>query len=122
MLGAAIHATQNTTPSTFYRQLKPLYPSLSAATVYKTIEMLESLGLVRKVPAPWPKRRFDANRHPHHHLWCVRCHGLTDIESDELANLALPKGLDFEVMGYTIQFSGVCAQCRDASTSNPGVA
>jgi Fur family peroxide stress response transcriptional regulator len=110
---------------TVYRKLKPAHPTLSQATVYKTIEMLESLGLVRKVPVPGPKRRFDANRHPHHHLWCVRCHGLTDIESDELANLALPKGLEFEVMDYTIQFSGVCAQCRDAkhaSTTNPGVA
>ena len=108
---------------TVYRKLKPGHPTLSQATVYKTIEMLERLGLVRKVPAPGPKRRFDANRHPHHHLWCVRCHGLTDIESDTLANLALPKGLDFEVMDYTIQFSGVCAACRDTapdSTPNPG--
>ena len=118
MLESHIHPDADTV----YRQLKPDYPSLSAATVYKTIEMLESLGLVRKVPAPGPKRRFDANRHPHHHLWCVRCHGLTDIESDELANLALPKGLDFEVRDYTIQFSGICARCRDASTPSPGVA
>lgn len=100
-----------------FRQLKPQFPALSQATVYKTIELLEGLGLVRKVPAPGPTRRFDANRHPHHHLWCVRCHGLTDIESDEFEGLELPGGLDFEVMDYTIQFSGVCASCRDAAAT-----
>ena len=97
-----------------YRQLKPDHSALSQATVYKTIELLEGLGLVRKVGAPGSSRRFDANRHPHHHLWCERCHGLTDIEVDGLAPPQLPASLDFQVTEYTIQFSGVCARCRAA--------
>ena len=106
-----------------HQALKRRYPTLSAATVYKTIELLEGLGLVRKVPAAGPTRRFDANRHPHHHLSCVRCHALTDIESDELSVLQLPKGLDFQVLEYSIQFSGVCARCGamdEHSTMNEG--
>ncbi|MEP7028067.1 MAG: Fur family transcriptional regulator [Candidatus Eisenbacteria bacterium] len=97
---------------TVHRQLRPEYPTLSAGTVYKTLEMLEGLGLVKKVGATGPSRRFDANRHPHHHLWCVRCHSLTDIELDAGRAVDLPADLGFQVIEYTIQFSGVCAQCR----------
>ncbi len=97
---------------TVYRQLRPQYPALSQATVYKTIEMLEGLGLVRKVGADGPSRRFDANRHPHHHLRCERCHSLTDIELDPGPAVDLPAGLGFEVTEVTIQFSGICARCR----------
>jgi Fur family peroxide stress response transcriptional regulator len=95
-----------------FRTLRPLYPTLSLGTVYKTIEMLEGLGLVREVAAPGASRRFDANRHAHHHLWCMRCHRLVDIAHDSLDGIALPAGLDFQVADYTIQFNGLCADCR----------
>jgi Fur family peroxide stress response transcriptional regulator len=121
---ALLESHEHPDAGSVYLKLKPQYPALSQATVFKTIEMLEGLGLVRKVPAPGTSRRFDANRTPHHHLWCVRCHALTDIESAELA-LTLPKGLDFQVMEYTIQFSGVCAACRareEEAVPNEGAA
>ncbi len=95
-----------------YRALHGVFPSLSLATVYKTLELLEGLGLVREVGAPGSSRRFDANRHRHHHLWCVRCHRIEDITHDALDALRLPPGAGFEVSDYTIQFNGVCASCR----------
>jgi len=108
---------------TIFKQLRPQHPTLSAATVYNTLELLEGLGLVKKVGSSGPSRRFDANRHPHHHLWCERCHSLTDVEFDASPAVSLPPGVDFEVSDYTIQFSGLCAQCKDAgpaSTSTTG--
>ncbi|MGH7725517.1 MAG: Fur family transcriptional regulator [Candidatus Eiseniibacteriota bacterium] len=95
-----------------HRTLHGAYPSLSLGTVYKTLELLEGLGLVREVGAPGARRRFDANHHRHHHLWCVRCHRLDDVEHAALDTLSLPPSVGFEVTDYTIQFNGVCASCR----------
>src|SRR5438105_7171914 len=82
-----------------HRSLHASYPTLSLATVYKTLEMLQSLGLASAVSWPGPTRRFDGNRRPHHHLWCTRCHRLTDIALGELADIALPSATDFQVTG-----------------------
>lgn len=95
-----------------HRSLRSIYRTLSLGTVYKTLEMLQSLGLAHVVSSPGPTRRFDGNQHPHHHLWCTHCRRLVDVELDELADIALPAGLGFEVTGLTIQFNGICANCR----------
>ena len=95
-----------------HSSLRGAYPTLSLGTVYKTLEMLQSLGLARAVSSPGPTRRFDGKQHPHHHLWCTRCLRLADVELDELADIALPAGLGFQVEDVTIQFNGICASCR----------
>ena len=100
-----------------FQQLHPGYPSLSPGTVYKTLEMLVGLGLVREVGAPGSRKRFDANRHPHHHLWCTHCHRLRDVELDGAAAVDLPKGLDFTVTDVTVQFNGICSDCRAAGAT-----
>ena len=96
-----------------HKRLHDAYPTLSLGTVYKTLEMLQSLGLARAVSSPGPTRRFDGNRAPHHHLLCNRCGRLMDVELDELAQIALPADLDFQVTDLTIQFNGICSTCQD---------
>ena len=95
-----------------HKSLRGAYPTLSLGTVYKTLEMLQTLGLARAVSSPGPTRRFDGNRSPHHHLWCTRCGRLMDVELDQLADIALPASLDFQVLDLTIQFNGICSKCR----------
>ena len=100
--------------------LRGPYPTLSLGTVYKTLEMLHSLGLARAVSSPGPTRRFDGRTHPHHHLWCTRCRRLTDVELHARADIALPAGIDFQVTDVTIQFDGICAGCRAPGAPAPG--
>ena len=94
-----------------HRSLRGTHPTLSLGTVYKTLEMLQSLGMATAVSSPGPTRRFDGNQHPHHHLWCTRCRRLTDVELEELVDVALPRRLGFQVTDVTIQFNGICGQC-----------
>jgi len=95
-----------------HTRLKGAYPTLSLGTVYKTLEMLQSLGLARAVSSPGPTRRFDGNQHPHHHLWCTRCGKLIDVELAPLSHIALPESVGFQVTDVTIQFNGICADCK----------
>jgi Fur family peroxide stress response transcriptional regulator len=99
-----------------HRGLHASYPTLSLGTIYKTLEMLQSLGLASAVSSPGPTRRFDGNRQPHHHVWCTRCQRLMDVELDELVDIALPSTTGFEVTDITVQFNGICSDCRTRDT------
>ena len=109
---ALLESASHPDADAIHKSLRGAYPTLSLGTVYKTLEMLQSLGLARAVSSPGPTRRFDGNQSPHHHLWCTRCGRLVDVELETLADIALPSGLDFQVTDLTIQFNGICSTCR----------
>jgi Fur family peroxide stress response transcriptional regulator len=113
---ALLESASHPDAEALHKGLRRSYPTLALGTVYKTLDMLQSMGLANAVSSPGPTRRFDGNRHPHHHLWCTRCRRLTDVELDALADLPLPAGIDFQVTDVTIQFNGLCADC---STPDP---
>ena len=116
---ALLESASHPDAEAIHKSLRSTYPTLALGTVYKTLEMLESLGLARAVSSPGPTRRFDGNRHPHHHLWCTRCRRLMDVELARLPDIALPAALAFQTTDITIQFNGICADCRGRSRSTP---
>ena len=83
-------------------------------TVYRVLETLAELGLIRRVHHPGATARFDAKTHRHHHLVCIRCNRIVDLESADLDNLSLPKGKPhgFDVCDYSVQLMGMCPECR----------
>ena len=63
--------------------------------------------------------RFDANTEHHHHLVCLGCDRISDLEDLKLApiNLPDPRRTGFEIADYSIHFEGYCAECRRKKTS-----
>lgn len=93
--------------------LKPRMPTVSLDTVYRTLWLLEDLGLVTTLGPRHESVRFDANLSHHHHYVCVRC-GLTrDFESPELNRLSIPPEVaDFGRIDATqVEVRGVCSRC-----------
>ncbi len=57
---------------------------VSLATVYRSLRLLSSLGLLQELELPEGGRRFElaSDAHPdHHHLVCVRCGRTEEFES-----------------------------------------
>src|SRR5262245_14543887 len=73
-----------------YRAIKPGMPSLSLGTVYRTLELLESHGIVSRIYTNGDQARFDANLEPHHHLVCVACQKVIDYDDASLHHLPVP--------------------------------
>ncbi len=92
-------------------------PNVSRMTVYRVLDALIGIGALRKVCSPGSATRFDANIQRHHHLVCTQCDKLIDYEDESLDDLPLPRprGKGFKVDDYSIQFRGICADCRKAS-------
>jgi Fe2+ or Zn2+ uptake regulation protein len=56
-------------------------PSVSLPTIYATLELLEKLGMVRRVQRAGTSL-FDPRTDPHHHLVCASCGSVEDLDSD----------------------------------------
>jgi len=97
-----------------YQRLKPSIPSLSRGTVYRTLTLFESNGLVSGVHVSDEQARFDANLEDHHHLVCVRCQRIVDFQDARLDDLPFeetsPGG--FRVLGHRVHLLGLCPACQ----------
>lgn len=115
--GALAETAQHPGAEQIFEIVRAQYPTLSLATVYKTLETLEAIGLIRKVNDLHEAALYDANLDPHHHLVCTQCRRVFDFYEGDVAGLPDPGTLlddRFEVQGYQIQFNGLCAACRTA--------
>ena len=92
-------------------------PTLSLATVYKTLDTLAAVGVVRPVSRLGARGRWDANVTSHHHLVCTVCGRVTDVAEPRLDAAARPAAAlaarhGFTVAGHAIEIFGRCATCR----------
>ncbi len=94
-----------------YEEVKKRYPFVSLATVYRTVETLEQMGLAKKICYWGNSARYDANMKDHHHMICVRCGVIKDVHVD--VTIDIPEEIEgFRTTGYSVNVYGVCPSCR----------
>ncbi|HLK10712.1 MAG TPA: transcriptional repressor [Candidatus Binatia bacterium] len=97
-------------------------PGLSRTTVYRVLDTLVGLRLAVKTCHAGSNVRFDAKTGRHHHLVCVQCERVMDLDVPDLDALDLPdtRASGFEVEDYSVYFRGRCVACRQGR--RPGAA
>ncbi|TFH01344.1 MAG: transcriptional repressor [Calditrichales bacterium] len=102
------------TAEDIYQEIKKTYPTISLATVYKTLETFARHDIIHKVNRLHDMARYDGNNANHHHMVCVECKKIYDFQSENLNNLELPSSNfgNFKVSSYQVQFEGLCEQCQ----------
>jgi len=97
-----------------YAKVRAEHPHISLATVHRTLETLCEIGEAHKVTPLHETARYDGNTRPHHHVVCVRCKRIEDIEAPEFD--ALLKGRmrlgEFELIGCSVEVRALCKSCR----------
>lgn len=94
-----------------------IYPALSRATVYRTLELLSDLGLLRLIH-PGEQRTsiacVEMSHQGHHHLLCVNCGCMIPFEECVVGELQtlLSQRLGFEIKGHLLEFYGLCEECQ----------
>lgn len=101
------------TAEQLFRAVKKTLPQISRMTVHRILGTFVSLGLVDKTCHPGSAARFDPNLGQHHHLVCMECGRIMDIEDPRLNRLPLPKvsPREFQIEDYHVHFRGRCAAC-----------
>lgn len=88
-------------------------PGISLPTVYATLELLESMGIVRRLATEGGTAVFDGRTDEHHHLICRRCGFIADLDAtaDSSALLMAARSAGFEPCDVQAVISGLCARC-----------
>jgi len=110
---AILDRTDHPTAEQLYRAVRGQLPQISRMTVHRILGTFASLGLVAKACHPGSAARFDPTLRPHHHLVCLECGRIIDVEDSRLDHLPWPKvnPREFQIQGYTVHFRGRCARC-----------
>ena len=97
-----------------YDNLKIDYPTMSLATVYKTMKTLIELGVVQQLNVGEDNFRFDANTDIHPHIVCLSCGRVDDIENADFGFLdkMAEECSNYQIDAHQVYFYGLCPACK----------
>jgi Fur family ferric uptake transcriptional regulator len=105
----------NTHPTAdeIYLLVRKALPHISLGTVYRNLEILSDMGFVQKLECAGNQRRYDGNPEKHHHIRCLGCGRVSDVDSGAVTGFSfLPEKIPgFRVLDARFLFIGVCETC-----------
>ena len=109
----ALDNREHPTAQRIYTAVKRLHPTVSLATVYKTLQVLKELRLVQELAFVQGEKRFDSNVAPHVNVVCLRCGSVSDVD-DRVAREVVARAASrarFTVTGQRFDIYGICERC-----------
>jgi Fur family ferric uptake transcriptional regulator len=93
------------------------YPALGRATVYRTLELLTQLGIVRPIYAGDVGPTYIRAMGGHHHLVCSQCGLIVDFDECVAEEMIadLHDRFGFAITSHLLEFYGLCAACQAAA-------
>jgi Fur family peroxide stress response transcriptional regulator len=115
IIKALLTSADHPRADTVYEAVRREHPHISLATVHRTLETLCEIGEARKVTTLHDSARYDGNLAPHHHVVCVKCRRVRDIEIPELEQVLRGRAAigDFKVLGSSLEIQALCAPCGE---------
>src|SRR3984957_11228155 len=114
IIKALLASAEHPRADAIFAKVRRQHPTISLATVHRTLETLCAIGEARKVTALHDSARYDGNLAPHHHVVCVRCRRIRDVEISGLERMidghAALQG--FQPMGWSLEIQALCDSCR----------
>ena len=95
-----------------YNEVRKLIPNISLGTVYRNLNQLSDNSSIRTIQ-DGSVTRYDGNIKPHHHLKCIKCGEIKDINIHNL-NLKekIKSKFDFDPSDIEITVIGKCNKHR----------
>jgi Fur family ferric uptake transcriptional regulator len=111
----AVRALDHATPEQVCHQVQRITPTVNITTIYRALDLLEGLGLVRHTHLGHGAPMYSAEEHEHLHLVCHRCGRVTEQPKDLLAPVAdrLRTECGFELDASHLALSGTCRECTE---------
>ncbi|MGZ5401499.1 MAG: Fur family transcriptional regulator [Nocardioides sp.] len=112
---AAVDRLGHATPDEVLAEVRTHSKAVNVSTVYRTLEVLEELGLVRHAHLSDRAPTYHSVRdHEHFHLVCRNCQTVISVDPDVLSlllqRLDTDHGFTADVGHLTV--FGTCASCR----------
>lgn len=113
------HEEDHLSAEDVYLLVKEKSPEIGLATVYRTLELLTELKVVDKINFGDGVSRYDLRQegveHFHHHLVCLECGSVAEIQEDLLEDVEVivERDWNFKVKDHRLTFHGICQQCQE---------
>lgn len=116
VLQAVLEREDHPTADQILAAVKDRVPGIARTTVYRVLDMLVEMGVIRRLHHAGTSVRFDGRVVRHHHLVCSRCHKVIDLEDGRLDRIGVSHiGKEgFEIEDFSVHLLGVCGACRQA--------
>jgi Fur family ferric uptake transcriptional regulator len=119
------NTAQHLSAEEVYRRVSKVYTNIGLATVYRTLELLNQLGIILKFDFGERCARYELitdaqGENHHHHLVCTQCRRIIDYDHfiDQEKELmrktqaSLSKKYNFKIKKHTVHFYGLCSKCQ----------
>ncbi|QFF98655.1 transcriptional repressor [Psychrobacillus glaciei] len=99
--------------------VREISPDIGLATVYRTLELLNELNVVDKIQFGDGVSRYDLRQegaaHFHHHLVCIECGAVDEIQEDLLEDVEaiVERKWNFIIKDHRLTFHGICYRCQE---------
>jgi Fur family peroxide stress response transcriptional regulator len=110
----ALNSRDHPSAQRIYDEVKKVHPTVSLATVYKTLQILTEQGIIQELDLPESQARFDSYMEPHINLVCLQCGNIQDFNDNaarEMVERVAAKA-EFARTGQRIDIYGICKACR----------
>lgn len=99
---ALSRSAEHPTAEQIIQRIHANYPAISQGTIYKTLEIFASKGLIKRVKTQGGKLRYDASLEQHHHLHLKDSGEIMDYYDEELNKLLKEYFEKKEIPGFEI--------------------
>lgn len=99
-------------------------PEIGLATVYRTLQLLEKMGVTCKMNFDDGCNRYELvhkdEDHQHHHLICKSCGSVQEVEDDllEVLESKVEDKYNFKIENHSVKFFGYCESCRSNANND----
>ncbi len=110
----ALSSREHPSVQRIHKEVKEIHPTVSLATVYKTLQILTEIGLIQELDFPKSQARFDSYVEPHINLVCLRCGKITDVDDPAAREMVagIAATAEFTRTGQRLDVYGICKMCR----------
>ena len=93
-------------------QIRVRCPEVGLVTLYRALDLLGELGIVRRLDLG-DGARYELARDHHHHMICESCGDISEFDECPLdPELLPPKSADFKIRAHSLEVYGRCGACR----------
>jgi Fur family transcriptional regulator, ferric uptake regulator len=117
IIEAAFRTHEHYCAETLLEMARKIDPSVSRATVYRTLPLLVECGVLKELDLGRDEKFYDPNfvDHPHHnHLICVDCDKIVEFEDQniELLEECISRRLGFSPASKMVRIEATCDELK----------
>lgn len=110
-------------PSEIYQSLLKKKKKIGLTSIYRSLELFESLGMVFKIVNGSTLRyKLCELVDHHHHIVCKACGNVVELNFCDISNWSkkVTESTGYEVVDHELNFYGFCKSCQLPQTSSAG--